>query len=95
MVVRSLFCRVSFKHTLSSLANRGYDYAQSALLNKLWIVLFIPSKVNGFEITSSTAVLFLEKTASFPAPVIITTGVRGDFFLMLQAKATPSISGIS
>jgi len=80
MVVRSLFCRVSFKHTLSSLANRGYDYAQSALLNKLWIVLFIPSKVSGSEITSSTAVLFLEKTASIPALVIITHRRAGGFF---------------
>jgi hypothetical protein len=53
------------------------------------------AKVNGFEITSSTEVLFLEKTISFPVPVMITTRVRGELFLTLQAKATPSIPGIS
>jgi hypothetical protein len=68
---------------------------QSALPNKFWIVSSIPNKVNGFDITSSTAVLFLAKTVSFPAPVMITTGVRGELFLTPQAKATPSIPGIS
>jgi len=38
------------------------------------------AKVNGFEITSSTEVLFLEKTISFPVPVMITTRVRGELF---------------
>ena len=65
------------------------------LPDRLWIASSISARVNGFEITSSTAMLFLEKTVSFPAPVMMTTRVRGELLLMLQAKATPSIPGIS
>jgi len=65
------------------------------LPDKFCIVSSISTKVNGFEITSSTAVLFLEKTVSLPALVMITTGLRGELFLMLQAKAILSIQGIS
>jgi hypothetical protein len=74
---------------------QGYVYAHSDLPNRSLIVSSMLAKVNGFDITSSTEVLFLEKTVSFPAPVMITTGVRGELFLTLQAKATPSIPGIS
>ena len=52
------------------------------------MVSSISARVNGFEITSSTAVLFLEKTDSLPEPVMMTTGVRGEHFFTLQAKAT-------
>jgi hypothetical protein len=65
------------------------------LPDKFWIVSSSSVKVNGFEITSSTAVLCLDKTVPLPAPVMMTTGVRGEHSLMLQAKATPSIPGIS
>jgi hypothetical protein len=71
------------------------NFAQSAWHHRPWIVSSISARVNGFEITWSTAVLFLEKTVSLPAPVMITTRVRGELLLTLQAKATPSIPGIS
>ena len=71
------------------------DHAKVALPDTFWIVSSISARVNGFEITSSTAALFLENTVSFPAPVMMTTRVAGELFLMLQAKATPSIPGIS
>jgi hypothetical protein len=51
---------ISGKYTWVRLTQCAYDYAQSALLSKFWIVASIPAKVNGFEITSSTAVLSLE-----------------------------------
>ena len=71
------------------------DHAKMTFPDTIWIVSSISANVNGFEITSSTAALFLEKTVSFPAPVMMTTRVRGELVLMLQAKATPSIPGIS
>jgi len=40
----------------------GHDCAQSALPETFWMVSSISAKVNGFEITLSTAVLFLEES---------------------------------
>jgi hypothetical protein len=68
---------VSVKNALAGLKSvrfRAEGLASQALVSS------ISARVNGFEITWFTAVLFLEKTVSLPAPVMITTRVRGRFF---------------
>jgi hypothetical protein len=63
------------------------DHAQNALPARFWIVSSISARVNGFEITLSTAVLSLEKTVSFPAPVMMTTRVQGELFFNAESQS--------
>jgi len=64
----------------------GRDYAQSSLPGRFWIVSSISARVNGLEITASTAELFLDKTFPLPAPVMMTNVVRGQHFGKKDSK---------